>query len=267
MNLWQSKFPGGKTLIGMIHVRALPGTPNHELSVREITAIAVQEAQLYADCGLDAVMLENMHDVPYLNRKVGPEIVAAMTTVASAVRQVITVPVGIQILAGANQEALAVALAADLDFIRAEGYVFGHLADEGYMDSCAGELLRYRRQIGAEQIAILADIKKKHSAHTMTADVSIGETAAAADFFGCDGLIVTGSSTGKAASIKDSKEVRSQSALPLLIGSGLTVENLKDYWQLADGFIIGTYFKEDGIWQNPVSETRVRQLIVLSKSL
>ncbi len=267
MNLWNDIFPKRKPVIGMIHVQALPGTPKHHLSLKKIIEQAVKEAILYEKCGLDAIMLENMHDVPYLNKKVGAEVIAYMTAIACAVRKAVNVPAGIQILAGANMEALAVAHAANLNFIRAEGFVFGHIADEGYMDSCAGELLRYRKLIGAENIAVFTDIKKKHSAHSITSDVSIAETAKAAEFFLSDGLVVTGSSTGKAVSIKDLTDVRKASSLPVLVGSGITSDNLKDYWQHADGFIVGSFFKEAGLWSNPVSESRIRDLIKKAKAL
>jgi len=107
-------------------------------------------------------MIENMHDIPYLNTHVGPEITAAMTVIGYEVRKISELPCGIQILAAANTEALAVALAAGLQFVRVEGFVFAHVADEGLMNSCAGELLRYRKQIGAEHILVFTDIKKKH---------------------------------------------------------------------------------------------------------
>lgn len=105
-------------------------------------------------------MIENMHDTPYLKGGVGPEITAAMTAVARSVKETARVPVGIQILAGANREALAVALAAGLDFIRAEGFAFAHVADEGLIESCAADLLRYRKEIGAEKVRVWADVKK-----------------------------------------------------------------------------------------------------------
>ncbi|MBM4398871.1 MAG: hypothetical protein FJ041_00875, partial [Candidatus Cloacimonetes bacterium] len=193
---WQSVFPDAKPIIGMLHVQALPATPSHQFSMSEITDMAVSEAKLYAELGLDGIMLENMHDVPYLNTKVGVEITASMTAIACAIRKEMKIPIGIQILAAANKEALAVALAANLQFIRAEGFVYGHLADEGYIQSCAGELLRYRKQIGAEHIAVLTDIKKKHSSHSITRDISLGKTAAAAEFFLSDSLVITGASTG-----------------------------------------------------------------------
>lgn len=111
----------------------------------------------------DAIMVENMHDIPYLNRQVGPEIVASMSVVCNEVKKEANdLPCGIQILAGANKEALAVAKAAGLQFIRGEGFVFSHIADEGTMNSDAGELLRYRKQIEADDILVFTDIKKKH---------------------------------------------------------------------------------------------------------
>jgi membrane complex biogenesis BtpA family protein len=267
MKLWNKLFPDGKAVIGMIHVQALPGTPGNHLTFAQIINQAVEEAILYQNQGLDAIMLENMHDLPYLNTKVGPEITASMTAVACAVKEVVSLPIGLQILAAANKEALAVAMVSGLDFIRAEGFVFGHVADEGYMDSCAGELLRYRKQIGAEHIAVFTDIKKKHSAHSITSDVSIGETASAAEFFLADGLIITGTATGKAVDINDLSEVRNQSRLPILIGSGITAENIKDYWQHADAFIIGSYFKEQGLWSNAISLERCQTLMNKVKEL
>ncbi len=134
----------------------------------DIIRVAEQEAGEYRDGGVDGIIIENMHDAPYLKGTVGPEIVASMTAVSAVVRAIAPdIPIGIQILAGANREALAVAQAAALDFVRVEGYVFGHLADEGMIESCAGDLLRYRRAIGAEHIQVWADVKKKHSAHAL----------------------------------------------------------------------------------------------------
>jgi hypothetical protein len=170
-------FGVARPVIGMIHVGALPGTPAGGGGLRELEARAVREARVYRDAGLHGCMLENMHDTPYLRGGVGPEIVAAMAVIARAVKDAVRLPCGVQILAAANREALAVALAAGLDFIRAEGFSFAHVADEGLIQSGAAELLRYRRAISAEHVQIWADIKKKHSSHAITADVGIGETA------------------------------------------------------------------------------------------
>ncbi|WP_167610857.1 BtpA/SgcQ family protein [Maribellus sediminis] len=250
-----------KTIIAIVHVAALPGTPKSRFSIDQIVSKALADAKLLEQGGVDAIMIENMHDRPYLNRKVGAEVVSAMTAVAVALRSEINLPIGIQILAGANREALAVALAAGLNFIRAEAFVFGHLADEGMMNSDAGELLRYRKQIGAEHIKIYTDIKKKHSSHSLSADVSIAETAKAAEFFLSDGVIVTGSATGEKAAVSDLQEVRKAVKIPVLIGSGINAENLAEYWDLADAFIVGSSLKFDGNWENDVDAARVKQFM------
>ncbi len=248
-------------VIGMIHVRALPGTPGHTGGMGPVLDQALTEAETYRACGIRALMVENMHDVPYL-RTPGPEITAAMAVVARAVKQTVPdMPLGIQILAGANREALSAALAAGADFIRAEGFVFGHVADEGYIDACAGDLLRHRKAIGAEHIAVFTDIKKKHSAHAVTADVDIVQTAHAAEFFLSDGLIVTGAATGEAASLPELRAVCESAELPVFVGSGVTAGNLRDYAALADGLIVGSDVKQDGYWANPLDPDRIRRLL------
>ena len=250
-----------KTVIGMIHVRALPGTPRHAGGLAPILDQALAEAETYRACGIHALMVENMHDVPYVKNP-GPEITAAMAVLAREVKRAQPqLPLGIQILAGANQEALAAALAAGADFIRAEGFVFGHVADEGYMDSCAGALLRHRQAIGAGQIAVFTDIKKKHSAHAITADVDIVQTAHAAEFFLSDGLILTGAATGEAASVDELRAVYAATKLPVLVGSGITAENLKSYLPIADAFVVGSYFKQNGYWENALDPDRIRRLL------
>ena len=144
-------FSRSKPVIGVIHVGALPGTPRSTQTISELTATARREAQLYRESGVDGVMIENMHDVPYLRGEVGPEIVAAMTAIGVEVKTESRLPVGIQILAGANLEAMAVAHAAGLDFIRAEGYAYAHVADEGLIEASAARLLRFRRMIGGDE--------------------------------------------------------------------------------------------------------------------
>ncbi|MEN8116981.1 MAG: BtpA/SgcQ family protein [Bacteroidota bacterium] len=256
-----------KNIIGMVHVGALPGTPKNNQTVESIIEGAVSDAKILFEEGVDTIMIENMHDRPYMNRKVGPEVVSAMTAVGLELKKVVDIPLGIQILAGANKEALAVALAAGFEFIRAEGFVFGHLADEGIMNSDAGELLRYRKQIGAEHIKVFTDVKKKHSSHAVSGDISIEETAKAAEFFLSDGIIITGQATGEKASVEDVKAVKNAVQIPVLIGSGIDEENIQDYRELADGFIIGSSFKKDGNWENEVDRERVREFMKKVKSL
>ncbi len=250
-------------LIAMLHVPALPGTPNGSLCITEITRQVLAEAKIYTDHGVSSLMIENMHDVPYLRRSsVGPEITACMATIATALRQQYPdLTLGIQILAGANQQALAVALAANLNFIRAEGFVFAHVADEGFIESDAAELLRYRKHIGAEGIQILTDIKKKHSAHAITADLGISEVAKAAEYFQSDGIVITGAHTGAEPNRDELETLARSTKLPIIIGSGLNPENVNDLMTHAQAGVVGSYLKEDGYWKNPICPKRLQRMV------
>ena len=121
----------------MIHVEALPGTPRYKNNISEIIEKALKEADIYKKAGIDALAIENMHDIPYIKTNIGPEITALMSVIGYEIKK-----------------------ASNLDFIRAEGFVFAHVADEGIMESCAGELLRYRKMINADNILVFTDIKK-----------------------------------------------------------------------------------------------------------
>ena len=256
-----------KPVIAMIHVGALPGTPASTQSVAELVALARQEAAVYRECGVDAIGIENMHDVPYLRGTVGAEIVAAMTLIGHAVKDESRLPVGLQILAGANLEAMAVAHAANLDFIRAEGYVFAHVADEGWIESSAARLLRYRKMIGAERVEVWADVKKKHSSHAITADITLGAACETVEFMRGNAVIITGNVTGEAPKIDDVREAQTHCHLPVILGSGIDAQNIVEFYPHADGFIIGTYFKQDGRWQNTVEAKRVETLMKVVKEL
>lgn len=260
-------FQQPRPVIGVIHVAALPGTPRGGASVSEIVTLAVQDARTYRDGGVDGIILENMHDTPYERGGVGPEITAAMTAVAVTVRREVELPLGIQILAGANLEAMAVAHAAGLEFIRAESYAFAHVADEGIIESSAAKLLRYRKLIGADRIQVWADIKKKHAAHAITADVCLGETAAAVEFMRSDAIIVSGTATGQAPRAEDVREAKSHCSLPVFLGSGIDAQNINDFFDHAEGFIVGSSLKKDGHWINPVDLARVEHFVARVKEL
>jgi len=214
-----------------------------------------------------------MHDLPYVQaHELQPETTAMMTKICINVSQAIGVnrrrkmALGVQVLAGGNRQALAVAQAADFDFIRAESFVYSHIADEGQMNACAGQLLRYRKAIGGDNIAILTDIKKKHCSHSITADLTVGDFAEAAEFFQADGVILTGTATGRAANPREISEVRSQSRLPIFIGSGITNENLLQFAK-ADGYIVGSHFKTGGRWQNQLDIDRIHRLVEAVKKM
>ena len=190
-------------LVGMVHLRGLPGSPSYDnqvMPVKKVYEIALTEATALKNAGMDGLLIENMHDVPYnCGSSVGPDVVAHMTAISTLIRKEFPdTPIGVQVLAAANRQAIAVAAAADLDFVRVEGFVFSHIADEGFINSCAADLLRFRKSIEAENVSIFADVKKKHSSHAITSDISHSCVAEAARFCKADACIVTGAKTGHA---------------------------------------------------------------------
>uniref|UniRef100_A0A8C7DFW8 Zgc:162297 n=2 Tax=Oncorhynchus kisutch TaxID=8019 RepID=A0A8C7DFW8_ONCKI len=169
----------------------------------------------------DGLIIENMHDVLY-TFSIGPEACASMTAVCAAVRGICPS----LFRSCLQQTALDVALASGMDFIRAEGYVFSHVADEGLLNACVGDLLRYGKQIKAEHVQIFTDIKKKHSSHVLTSDVSIVETARADPV--------------------ELRDVAESVRLLVLIGSGVTHDNLEQYLD-SIAMTIGSHFKRGSV--------------------
>jgi len=250
-----------KLLIGMLHIPALPGTPNSSLNINQIIKKVLIEAEIYKKAGLKTVMLENMHDVPYTRGFVDPVVTAIMSIAAFQIRKNFDLFCGIQILAAANTEAVAVAHASGCHFIRVENFIYAHVADEGWMEACAGELLRYRRKISAENVLIFTDIQKKHSSHSITADLDLNDWIETAEFFGSDGIIITGKKTSDPPDLEVLHNINCKTKLPIILGSGITAENISLYWDYADGFIVGSYFKENGKWYNSVSELKIKDFM------
>lgn len=247
-----------KALIGMVHVGALPGSPRSRQSIPALAKAAAHEARVLISAGFDAVMIENMHDAPYVNAPHHPAVTATMTAVGLAVADAIgDAPMGVQVLSLGSREALAVALAVGAQFIRVENFAFAHVADEGLMpEAQAGPLLRYRRSIGAQHIAIFADVKKKHASHALTADLPLADAIAGAEFFGADGVIITGAATGRPTDPDDLAEARAATRLPVLVGSGVTPATVQSLFRHADALIVGSSIKRSGHWSQPVDPRR-----------
>lgn len=252
-----------KPIFGMVHIRPTPGSPKYQItdSIASVKSEAIDEARMLMECNVDGLIIENMHDRPYSRpEERNPIVISLLAIIGSEIRKLYPqVPIGIQILTGENKGALSVAAAADLDFIRCEGFVFGHLADEGWIESCASSLLRYRKQIQSENIWIMADVKKKHSSHSITADISLLDTIKSAEFFLADSVVVTGNFTGKAPDLKELRQLKmaSEINIPITLGSGINSDNIEMYFNLADFFIIGSHFKKEGNWINALEEGRI----------
>lgn len=267
MNIRESFFQKNKgcRFVGCLHLLPLPGSAGWAGNMPEIIDICLKEAGQYLDNGADALLIENTHDTPYLRQEAEPGTIAAMASVATFLRKAYPeIPIGIQLLAAGDMAALDIAIVCDLDFIRAEGFAYAHIADEGIIQGNAARLLRRRAHLQANKVRIFTDIKKKHSAHAITADVDLLEMAKGVLFCKADGLIVTGNTTGEPPDAASLEAVSGLDTL-LAVGSGVTPENIRQFAQYADYLIVGSACKSEGDWRNSVVSDRVKALTDLLK--
>jgi membrane complex biogenesis BtpA family protein len=251
-----------KPVIGMLHLLPLPGSPCYGSSMEKIRSSLLDDARKLASGGVHGLMIENFGDVPFFPARVPAEVVAHMTALAAKVkREVPQLPLGINVLRNDGLSALAVAHAAGAQFIRVNVLCGARLADQGILHGIAHELLRLRSQLGGEQIRIFADVDVKHSAPL--AQRALADEVDDTVHRGlADALIVSGAGTGKPTDPGKLRQVKAAAGpAPVFLGSGVTPDTLPALVSHADGFIVGTYFKKDGISANPVDENRVRQLL------
>jgi uncharacterized protein len=254
-----SLFGRRQAVIGVIHSRALPGSPGYQgAPMAELTDFALAEARRYAQGGVDGLIVENHGDIPFARpERLGPETAACMAVITDAVRRECGLPVGVNVLANAAMVALAVAKAAGAAFIRVNQWANAYVANEGLMDGPAGEAARYRAWLRGEDIRVFADVHVKHGAHAITADRGLGELARDVEFFDADAAIVTGQRTGDAASPDELHAVAAATALPVLVGSGVTPDNVGGILAVADAVIVASCLKRDGVWWNEVDPARL----------
>jgi len=258
-------FASPKPLIGTVHCLAFPGSPRYNgENMNSIVQHAVEEARAYAEGGMDGIIVENSWDLPFLRPEdVCHETVAAISVVADRVREAVPLPVGINVLANAGEAAIAAAKASGALFIRVNQWVNAYVSNEGFVQGNSARILRYRAALQARDIAIFADVHVKHGAHAIVADRSVEEQARDVEFFDADVTIATGNHTGDATHADEIENIRKGTYLPVLVGSGLSVENAEELLERADGAIVGTSLKENGEWWGRVSVERVHALVRL----
>lgn len=235
-----------KFLAAMIAVLPLPGSPLYNGDDQRVIDQALADLAVYKEAGVDSILFENDHDLPYVQPPLDEKGIALMTKIAREARGRFDGPIGIQMLEAANITSLEIAAEADLDYIRVEAFVFAHVGGSGIINGSAGKILRRRQELQAEHIKVFADVKKKHGSHSLTIDLDIKDEIMQAEFFLADGVIVTSQFTGTNPDKNDLIKAKGATKLPVLIGSGMTAENIREYVPLADGFIVGSYFRKDG---------------------
>lgn len=245
----------------MIAVLPLPGSPLYGGDDQRVIDQALSDLEPYKEVGVDSVLLENDHDLPYIQPPLDERGVALMTKIAKEVRKRFDGPVGIQMLEAANITSLEIAAEADLDYIRVEAYIFAHVGGSGVINGSAGKILRRRKELKADHIKVFADVKKKHGSHSLTIDLDIKDEIMQAEFFLADGVIVTSQFTGINPDKSDLIKAKSATKLPVVIGSGMTPENIQEYLPLADGFIVGSCFRKDGKFLETLEPERLNKFM------
>ena len=254
-------FDHPKPIIGVIHLLPLIGSPQAGQPFREICARALSDARRLIDNGIDGVIVENYGDAPFYPDSVEPHTVAALTLITSAIRERYPqAPIGLNVLRNDAKSAIAIATVTGANFIRVNVHTGAMLTDQGLIEGKAHGTLRYRSVLKSE-VKIFADIAVKHA--VPVAPIDIGTSAKDTYHRGlADALIVTGEATGRSADFEQLAAVKS--AVPqvsVFAGSGVTVDNLAQVLQYADGVIVGTAIKRDGVTTNAVDPDRLRTLI------
>jgi len=253
-----------RAVIGMVHLRALPGSPRWDGDMAAVVRAALDDALALADGGVDALVVENHGDVPFTAGRVDAATVAGMAVATAEIRRRVALPIGVNVLKNDVRSALVVAAATGARFVRVNVHVGAVAADQGIIQSEAHDSLRYRRLLGLG-ISILADVQAKHG--MPLAPVPIEQEARDCYARGlADALVVSGVATGEPTPMSDLKRVRGAvPEAPLLVGSGASAETVAELLSIADGVIVGTSLKRDGRLANPVDVERVRRLVTAAR--
>lgn len=250
----------------MLHLPPLPGAPRSGGDLEAVRRRVLDDAAALVAGGIDGLLLENFGDTPFYPGRVPPQVVACMTRVAREVRQRFDRPLGVNVLRNDGGGALAVAHAAGAAFIRVNVLCGARVTDQGIIQGIAHELLRCRARLDAHEIRILADVDVKHSAPLGVPPPLSQQVADLIQRGGADAVIVSGPGTGAAVDAADLTAVKQAAGqTPVLIGSGVTAETIRELLEHADGAIVGTSLKAGSVATNPVDPERVSALVAAAR--
>lgn len=258
MTVFKKLFSTDKPVIACIHLPALPGAPAYDGDMAAIYQHAVQEAVLFEKCGVDALIIENFSDKPFYPGKVPAETIASLAAISREVINAVSIPVGINVLRNDANAAMAIATAVGAHFIRVNIHMNAVVSEQGIIQGDSHNTLRLRQNLKSK-VLIFADVGVKHAAALASRGLAI-ETKDLCERGFADAVIVSGDLTGSETNVNDLDIVKKHSSVPVLIGSGVTPDNLQSLAQ-ADGFIVGSYFKNEGKANNSVDEGRVANLM------
>lgn len=264
----QDIFSRKKAVIGVIHCLPFPGAPKYRgESIKNIIDRALNDAENYLEGGIHGLIIENHGDIPFSKPEdIGPETSALMAVITDNIRRRFAVPLGINVLANAAIPALAIALASGAAFVRVNQWANAYVANEGFIEGAAAKALRYRSQLHANAIRVFADSHVKHGSHAIVADRTLQELTRDVEFFEADAVIATGQRTGDSATRQEIDDIRAATSLPLLVGSGVTPDNVVEILGRSQGVIVASALKEEGVWWNPVARERVKHFMTVAQA-
>jgi membrane complex biogenesis BtpA family protein len=246
-------------MVGVVGFPALPGSIEYSGMAREeYIQRAVADAKAYAAAGFDALMIQNVGDLP-VDAEVGPETVAWLSALGTEIRNAVDLPLGVCVLKNDGLASLAIAQAIGAVFVRVKVWVGAMVGAEGIVQGAARKVLQYRKAIGAENILIFVDIHDRTG--VPLAGMSLEETVHEAIWFGkAEGLVITGRSEAETLEwLQRVKRVAPD--LPLWAGGGATTGNMSKILGTADGVIVATAAKVGGQLLNPVDKQAAEALI------
>jgi uncharacterized protein len=253
-------FHTANPIIGVVHLLPLPTSPRWGGSLQSVIDRAEQEAVALASGGVDGIIVENFFDAPFSKESVDPAVVSAISLVVRRLKNMITLPIGINVLRNDAHSAMAIATCVQAQFIRVNVLTGVMATDQGLIEGQAHQLLRYRRELGSD-VKILADVLVKHarplgSPNLTTAVQETIERGLA------DGVILSGWATGSPPSLEDLELASAAAAeTPVFIGSGANWENIPRLIQAADGVIVSSSLKRRGQITQPIDPIRVSQFV------
>lgn len=260
-------FDSERPVVGMVHLRALPGAPDFE-SREAIRQAMLRDARRLEAGGVDGLMVENFGDAPFYADDVPKHVVASMAALVADLRRGTDLPVGVNVLRNDAAAALSVAAAAGASFVRVNVHTSARLTDQGVVTGRAAETVRLRDRLDAD-VAILADVDVKHSAPLAERPLP-EEVAELVERGHADGIVASGAGTGEETdadhleAVVDARDATGADA-PVFVGSGVTRETVGETLDLADGVVVGTALKEAGETTAPVDEERVRAVVAAAR--
>ena len=261
MSEWIKELFGNcKPVIAMAHLPALPSTPryNEALGIAGIIDRVRTDVDLLVKGGVDAVMFCNEDDRPYVFKATIDQI-AVMTRVVTECRPKY-LPFGVDFLWD-PMAAMAIAHATGANFIR-EVLTGVYEFDMGLWSPDAGEVMRFRKQVGAEHVKVFYNIVPEFAASL--GDRSIAQRARSA-VVSClaDVILVSGPMAGSEPVVDHFYAIKEAvNEIPVFLNTGARVENISTFLKVADGVIVGSSLKEDGDTWNPVDPKRVKEFLV-----